>query len=125
MYLSYPNNIKEKNRIKLHLLFNTSLKTVIMGKVSFYLNKDNITFKIFNIIIKITLSKEKFGGIGINLKNDNTDINGTIFIEGNIINKNTLNKVNYYININYINYNVNNSIINQIVKVVIISETKK
>ena len=47
------------------------------------------------------------GEIGINLKkNDNTDINGTIFIEGNIINKNILNKVNYYINTNY---NVNNS----------------
>ena len=57
--------------------------------------------------MKITLSKEKLGEIGINLKkNDNTDINGTIFIEGNIINKNILNKVNYYINTNY---NVNNS----------------
>jgi len=107
LYLPYPNNIKEKNRIKLHLLFNTSLKTVIIGKGSFHINKDNITSKIFNKIMKITLSKEKLGEIGINLKrNDNTDINGTIFIEGNIINKNTLNKANYYINTNY---NVNNS----------------
>ena len=92
------------------MLFNTSLKAVIIGKGSFHINKDNITSKIFNKIMKITLSKEKLGEIGINLKkNDNTDINGTIFIEGNIINKNTLNKVNYYISINYINYNVNNS----------------
>ena len=89
------------------MLFNTSLKAVIIGKGSFHINKDNITSKIFNKIMKITLSKEKLGEIGINLKkNDNTDINGTIFIEGNIINKNIINKVNYYINTNY---NVNNS----------------
>ena len=83
------------------MLFNTSLKAVIIGKGSFHINKDNITSKIFNKIMKITLSKKKLGEIGIN-----TDINGTIFIEGNIINKNILNKVNYYINTNY---NVNNS----------------
>ena len=107
LYLPYPNNIKEKNRIKLHLLFNTSLKTVIIGKGSFHINKDNITSKIFEKIMKITLSKEKLCEIGINLKkNDNSDINGTIFIEGNIINKSSLNKANYYISTNY---NVNNS----------------
>ena len=53
--------LKKKNRIKLHLLFNTSLKAVIIGKGSFHINKDNITSKIFNKIMKITLSKKKIG----------------------------------------------------------------
>ena len=61
LYLPYPNNIKEKNRIELHLLFNTSLKAVIIGKGFFHINKDNITSKIFNKIMKITLSKKKIG----------------------------------------------------------------
>ena len=105
LYLPYPNNINEKNRIKIHLLYNSQKMTVI-GKGSFHINRDNIVAKIFNKFIKITLNKEKLAEIGINQKKgDNADINGTIFIEGNIINKN-FNKQHYYVNTNY---NINNS----------------
>ena len=106
LYLPYPNNIKEKNKIKMNLLFNSPKKIIVIGKGSFHINKDNINAKIFNKIVKIILSKEKLIEIGINQKKlENTDINGTIFIEGNIINKNSLNKQNYYLNTNY---NINN-----------------
>ena len=85
--MPYPKNINEKNRIKINLLYN-SQKMTFIGKGSFHINRDNIIAKIFNKIIKITLNKEKLAEIGINQKNggDNSDINGTIFIEGNIIN---------------------------------------
>ena len=107
LYLPYPNNINEKNKIKLHLLYNLPKKTIIIGKGSFHINRDNIIAKIFNKIIKITLNREKLVEINANQKKgENTEINGTIFIEGNIINKNSLNKQNCYLNTNY---NMNNS----------------
>ena len=107
LYLPYPNNIKEKNKIKIHLLYNSYKKIIVIGKGSFHISKDNITAKIFNKIMKITLNKEKLVEIGISFKRgDNAEINGTIFIEGNIINKSNLNKANYYLNTNY---NSNNS----------------
>ena len=108
LYLPYPNNMKEKIRIKLNLLYNSPQKIIIIGKGSFHLNKDNISVKIFNKIVKMNLNKDKLIEIGINQRKlENTDINGTIFIEGNIINKNTINKQNYYLNTNY---NINNYI---------------
>ena len=107
LYLPYPDNINEKQKIKLDLLLNSSQKMIIIGKGSFHINKDNINAKIFNKIVKINLSREKLVEIGLNQKKgDITEINGTIFIEGNIINKNNINKQNNYINTNY---NSNNS----------------
>ena len=107
LYLPYPDNINEKQKIKLDLLFNSSQKMIIIGKGSFHINKDNIKAKIFNKIVKISLSREKLVEFGLNQKKgDITEINGTIFIEGNIINKNNINKQNIYINTNY---NSNNS----------------
>lgn len=107
LYLPYPNIINEKIKIKLHLLFNSSQKMTIIGKGSFHINKDNISAKMFNKIIKITLNKEKLVEIAMNQKKgDITEINGTIFIEGNIINKNNVNKQNIYMNTNY---NMSNS----------------
>ena len=67
LYLPHPKNTKEKTKIKLNLLFNSTQKIVIIGKGSFHINKDNINAKIFNKIIKINLSKEKLIQIGINL----------------------------------------------------------
>ena len=107
LYLPYPTNINEKIKIKLQLLYNSSKKITIIGKGSFHINKDNLNAKIFNKIIKIILNKDKITEIGLNIKKvDNTEINGTIFIEGNIINKNILIKQNYYVNTNY---NMNSS----------------
>ena len=107
LYLPYQDNINEKQKIKLDLLFNSSQKMIIIGKGSFHINKDNIKAKIFNKIVKISLSREKLVELGLNQKKgDITEINGTIFIEGNIINKNNINKQNIYINTNY---NSNNS----------------
>ena len=107
LYLPYPTNINDKIKIKLQLLYNSSQKITIIGKGSFHINKDNLNAKIFNKIIKIILNKEKITEIGLNIKKgDNTEINGTIFIEGNIINKNNLIKQNYYLNTNY---NMNSS----------------
>ena len=107
LYLPYPNNMNEKNKIKIYLSLNSSQKISIIGKGSFHINKDNINAKMFNKIIKITLNKEKLNEFGLSQKKgDNNEINGTIFIEGNIINKNNIMKKNYYINTNY---NMNNS----------------
>ena len=97
LYLPYPDNINEKQKIKLDLLLNSSQKMIIIGKGSFHINKDNINAKIFNKLVEIGLNQKK---------GDITEINGTIFIEGNIINKNNINKQNNYINTNY---NSNNS----------------
>jgi hypothetical protein len=87
LYLPYPNNINQKNKIKIYISLNSS----IIGKGSFHINKENIKAKVFNKIIKINLSKEKLNEMGlIQKKGDITEINGTIFIEGNVINKNNL-----------------------------------
>ena len=103
LYLPYPNNINQKNKIKIYISLNSS----IIGKGSFHINKENIKAKVFNKIIKINLSKEKLNEMGlIQKKGDITEINGTIFIEGNVINKNNLIKKNCYLNTNY---NMNNS----------------
>ena len=101
--MPYPNNINQKNKIKIYISLNSS----IIGKGSFHINKENIKAKVFNKIIKINLSKEKLNEMGlIQKKGDITEINGTIFIEGNVINKNNLIKKNCYLNTNY---NMNNS----------------
>ena len=107
LYLPYPDIINGKQKIKLDLLFNSFHKMIIIGKGSFHINKDNINAKIFNKIVKINLNREKIVEIGLNQKKgDITEINGIIFIEGNIINKNNINKQNVYVNTNY---NANNS----------------
>ena len=87
LYLPYPDIINGKQKIKLDLLFNSFHKMIIIGKGSFHINKDNINTKIFNKIVKINLNSEKIVEIALHQKKgDITEINGIIFIEGNIIN---------------------------------------